>query len=147
MSFLTGKTKEMAPGDIIDFRKQLESILSAQGGASTLFPSATDLTPFQKMFEQNRAVGLAQAKESAGNLTGSGFANAMGSAAGRSILEENAFLADLMNRNQQANAQRWLQLAGGIPGMGGQMAYQPGFMDYLLQGGSQVASAAIMAGA
>jgi hypothetical protein len=130
MSFLTGHTKELAPGDVIDWRKKMEAMLSGGQGP---FTDVGDVSAYKDMFTQTRGEGLAQAKEQAGNLTGSGFANTMGEAAGRSVFQENAFLADLMNRNKQANAQRWAQLGAGIPGMAGQMAYQPGFLDMYMQ--------------
>jgi hypothetical protein len=148
MSFLTGQTKEMQPGDIIQFRKQLEAMLSAGGaGGASPFTGPQDISAYQAMFKQNRGEGLAQAKEQAGNLTGSGLGNVMGAAAGRSIFEENAFLADLLNRNQQANSQRWMQMAGMIPGAGGQMAYQPGFLDNWFQMVGQAGPAIAMAAA
>lgn len=98
------------------------------------------------MFARNRAQAGAQAKETAGNLTGSGFANTLGTAIGRSTEEENSFLAQLMSGERQANANRFAGLLG-IPGQTqGQVAYQPGFLDYWMQA-LQAAGPAIAAAA
>ncbi len=141
MSFLTSQQKELAPQDVIDFRKRLESMIGQFGatGQAGGFTPGTDIAPFQKMFGQTRAEALATAKEQSGNLTGSGFANVMGVAAGRSAAEENAFLANLISQNQQANAQRMAGLFGIPGGMAGQMGTQPGFLDYLFQGAQAAA--------
>lgn len=144
--FLLGQNKEMSPGDVQDFRKQLLQFIQNQGLGTALHGAdqGPDLAPFQAMFRQNRAEGLAQAKESAGNLTGSGFGNILGAAAGRSIAEENSFLAGLKENARQKSADRFLQLIGQVPGFVGQTGYQPGFLDYLFQGAA--AAAPIIAG-
>jgi hypothetical protein len=135
MSFLTGKNKEMLPGDVQGLRKGILDFIGQQGLGTALTGAnqPLDLTPFQQLFAQRRAEGLAQAKESAGTLTGSGFANILGSAAGRSISDENAFLGTLMNNAKQASADRFLKLLGMVPGLTGQMGHQPGFLDYLFK--------------
>lgn len=140
MSFLTGSMKELAPADIQAFRSRMTDFIGQQGFGAAM-PSTTDLTPFREAFAKTRAGTLAQAKESAGNLTGSGFANIMGTAAGRSAYEENAFLAQLMEQSRQSNANRFLSMMGMIPASSGQMGYQPGFLDYLMQGAGSVATA------
>lgn len=148
MSFLTGQTKELLPGDVQGFRKQLLDFIGNQGLGTVLrgAEQPIDLAPFQELFRQRREVGLAQAKESAGTLTGSGFANILGQTAGRSIAEENAFLGQLMENARQQSANRFLQLIGGVPGFVGQQGYQPGFLDYLFQG-AQAAAPLIAASA
>lgn len=145
--FLLGHSKEMSPGDIQGFRKQMLDFINNQGLGTALHGAdqGPDMAPFQKMFQQTRAEGLAQAKESAGNLTGSGFGNILGAAAGRSIAEENSFLAGLKENARQKSADRFLQLIGQVPGFVGQTGYQPGFLDYLMQGVS--AAAPIIGGA
>lgn len=141
MSFLTGSQKELLPGDVQGFRGGLLDFIRQQGLGTALSgsPQAIDLKPYMDLFGQRRAEGLAQAKESAGNLTGSGFANILGSAAGRSIFDENAFLANLQENARQASAQRFMGLLGLIPGVTGQVGHQPGFLDYLFQGASAAA--------
>ena len=84
-------------------------------------------------------MALESAKESAGNLTGSGFANILGETAGRSASQEGAFLADLLQRSRESSASRYLGLLGAVPGLSGQQAYQPGFLDYLFQGAQAAA--------
>lgn len=63
-------------------------------------------------FNQRRAEGLAAAKEASGNLTGSGYANALGSSINRSLGEEQATLADYATRGLQTEVQRQLQQGG-----------------------------------
>lgn len=139
--FLIGKSKENSPADMQAFRKMLLDFIGQQGLDTALHGAdqGPDLAPFQKLFAQTRAEGLTQAKESAGNLTGSGLGNTIGTAAGRSISEENAFLANLKENARQQSANRFLQLIGAAPGFAGQMGYQPGFLDYLFQGATAAA--------
>lgn len=146
--FLIGHQKEASPGDVQGFRKQLLDFISKQG-LSTILSGAgagPDLGPFKELFAQRRATGLAQAKESAGNLTGSGFGNILGEAAGRSISEENAFLANLMEQSRQQGANRFLSLIGQVPGFVGQTGYQPGLLDYLFKGAQAAAPLIAAAG-
>lgn len=124
MSFLTGSTKENAPKDIIALRKQLEQYVQQHLGGQN---QAAGMAPFQKMFADRRAFALAQAKESAGNLTGSGLGNVIGTAAGRSASEENSFLAQLLENRFNAALQ-------GVGNLKGEMAHQPGFLEYAAQG-------------
>jgi len=138
MSFLTGSMKEMVPDEIKAFRDKMTGFIGQQGLESAM-PSTTDLSPFREAFAKTRAGALAQAKESSGNLTGSGYANTMGVAAGRSIFDENAFLAQLMEQSRQANASRFMSMVGQVPGLQGQMGYQPGFLDYMMQGATAAA--------
>jgi hypothetical protein len=84
---------------------------------------------YDDMFNQNRAMALAQAKESSGNLTGTGYANNLGSAVNRSLGEQNATLGSLLNQlamaqygqensNAQNNAQRFMQMLLQMSGQG-----------------------------
>lgn len=148
MSFLLGKTQsiERVPKDIQGLRGNIA------GGfqAGDLFsPELSDvfleriLGPARALFTQSREQAFAQAKESAGNLTGSGFANILGESAQRSLTDENAFVSQLLNAERQRQQQR-LQLAISFATAGvapPEVAYQPGFLDYLFQGASGVASA------
>jgi hypothetical protein len=69
-------------------------------------------------FAQQRAEALAQAKESAGTLTGTGLTNMLGGAMNRSLGNQQAILADYASRGlqtevgrQQGDAGRSLQAA------------------------------------
>lgn len=141
MPFLTGKTSETAPSDVISFRKQLFDFLGQQGLGTALHgaPQDIDFAPYRAAFADRRAQTLAQAKEGAGNLTGSGFANIYGAAAGRSVSEENAFLAQLQESARQASAGRYMQFLSIPQGYVGQMTHTPGFLDYLFEGAASAA--------
>lgn len=109
----------------------------AQGsnGFSALDPSI--VKPYADLFSATRADALAQAKESAGNLTGTGYANILGDATARSLAEEQATLAQLGISNQQFQQQRneqFLRLLLGLTTQQAQVGYKPGFLDYLFQG-------------
>lgn len=130
MSFLTGKTKRLSgvPSNLQDFSKQTGGYLSSRGPELALsgFGRGDDLSTFSKLFQDHLTPILAQAKESAGNLTGSGLGNIMGMTAGR---ETSNFLLQLLRQR----AQNALQL--GTSGVqGDQYVHQPGFLDYAMQG-------------
>lgn len=108
------------------------------------------LKPYMDLFATQNARTLAQAKESAGNLTGSGLGNTIGARAGEAAAGENAFLSNLLEQHNQTSASRYASLilgALGSPAGQVQNYYQPGIMDYLLQGAGNVATAAAGAGA
>jgi len=137
------------PPDIGQLRQSFADFLSQQGFSTAINGPmggpTLDTSPYKAMFAQNRAEALAGAKESAGNLTGSGLGNTIGAAAGRSVAGENAFLANLLNANQQAAAERYTRLLGGFATAGvstPQTYYQPGFLDYLFQGAGNTAQGA-----
>lgn len=136
LSGLTGKLKDTAPPDVSAFRRNLLGFAQKQGFETALtgVGDMSGLAPYEKMFADKRELALAQAKESVGNLTGSGLGNVIGAAAGRSVSEENAFLASLLENRRNASAQRYLQLIGAGAGYNSQMGYQPGFLDYLFKG-------------
>lgn len=85
------------------------------GGANSSF-FQNMMGQLQPSFTQARSEGLTAAKEAAGSLTGSGFANRLGSSINRSLGSEQATLANYatqgmgmeMNR-QQSDAARQLQ--------------------------------------
>jgi hypothetical protein len=64
------------------------------------------------LFNQQRAQAIAQAKEGAGNLTGSGFGNILGEAVNRSLGQQQATLADYASRGLDTEVNRQLGLAG-----------------------------------
>lgn len=93
------------------------------------------LKPYSELFSTQRAGALAQAKESAGNLTGTGYNNILGSAAASSIASEQSILANLLTNLRGQEIQRNNDLLGMILGFSAsgfprQNAYQPGFLDY-----------------
>ena len=147
-----GHTKKVstAPGETKELRNQVQSYLMGQGpggiqtgqapgtasidtlgGANSAFFQNL-MTQLRPQFEQQRAEGLAAAKEAAGNLTGSGFGNTLGAAVNRSLANENATAAQYANQalqlemqrqqadanrtfqGQQNDAQRFLQLLYGM---------------------------------
>jgi len=138
MTFLTGKQVETSPKDVQGFRKQLFDFLSSQGLGTALTGANENMNfdAYRQQFAQRRAETLAQAKEGAGTLTGSGFANIYGAAAGRSVSDENSFLAQLQEHSRQASADRYLRLLGLPAAYVGGMGHQPGFLDYLFKGAS-----------
>lgn len=136
MSFLTGKQVTTGPQDASGLRQGLINFLNGGGGAqgfsTLLFGDTSGLGTAQGLFQQSLAPVLAQAKESTGNITGSGLANTLGTAAGRSTSD---FLTNFLN----STANRYSSLLGGLATGGYGGGYQPGFLDYLFQGLGQAA--------
>jgi hypothetical protein len=100
------------------------------------------MQPYLDMFTQQNSRNFAQAKESAGNLTGSGLGNIIGAEAGRANVEQGAFLANLFEQRRTNDANRNAQLVlGSLGSPAGQVdySYTPGFLDYLSQGVSGLA--------
>ena len=150
MAGFTGSTNtvENVPGDIKGLREGFASFLMNQG-FNGLNTGAPDITPYQKLFEQTNAHNFAQAKESAGNLTGSGFANKLGQAASQADVQQGSFLAQLLEQSKQANANRLATILSPFINTGvapPSQTYQPGFLDYAAQAGGQVLGAAGGAG-
>lgn len=154
---LVGHTEQLdtVPADVKQLRESLIGTLMAglpgfsnsafgygQGsqGFQALDPSIVD--PYAKLFSATRADALAQAKESAGNLTGTGYANILGDSTARSLAEEQATLAGLGIQSQQFQQQRneqFLRLLLGLTTQQAQVGYKPGFLDYLFQGAGAAA--------
>lgn len=149
MQGLTGGTKQLSnvtpeAGAVLN---QLLQALTQGGVGQQITPSTTvdkaSIQPYLDLFTQQNARNLAQAKESAGNLTGSGLSTAIGAEAGRASTEQNAFLANLFETRRQNDANRYAQtLLGALNGnaAGVQNVYQPGFLDYASQGAMAAAS-------
>lgn len=150
MSFLLGKTGTTSnvskpTGDL--HTQLLQYLGSGQnGGLDKLFPGANidqaSMQPYLDLFSQQNARNFAQAKESAGNLTGSGLSSLIGQEAGRANTQQGAFLANLFENRRQQDADRFAQtLLGslGSPAGGVSQYYQPGFLDYAAQGVSGLA--------
>lgn len=145
MPFLLGQTVQSpnANEGTTDLQKFLTDFLSGNngGGLERLFPGTTvnpdDMAPYLAMFSQQNARNLGQAKESAGNLTGSGFANRMGNQVASQNATQDAFLANLFEGRRTQDADRMAQvLLGALNSNAGGVStsYQPGFLDYGFQG-------------
>jgi hypothetical protein len=132
MSFLLGK---QVPGTMTspDAANLRRTTLDRLGAVDPLTGLEGGKVPqaYMDLFQSSLAPVLAQAKESAGNLTGSGLGNITGAAAGRSLSD---FLLHLLN-----------QTGGRAAALTGeaiapqQAAYKPGFLDYLFQGAKAAA--------
>ncbi len=152
MPFLFNQTKkaEGVPGDIEGLRDQTASFLSRrlgqfEQGRPSPFLLNQVIGPTRELFQQNRGIALAQAKESAGNLTGSGFANILGEATNRSLLQEDALIAQILQQERQNFMQALLGF--GTAGVGPPQTYvQTGFLNDLIAGGGQAAAAYAGAG-
>lgn len=149
MSFLTGKTSTQS--NVIPESsaalKQLLAYLTGGQGLERLFPGTEvdnkSIQPYLDLFSQQNSRNFAQAKESAGNLTGSGLGNIIGSEAARANADQGAFLANLFEARRQNDASRFAQLllgALGSPAGGVTTTYTPGLLDYAAQGASALAS-------
>jgi len=112
--FLTGKTNNPTGPLAGEYANAYSSLLKGDGN-----------DPFTMLFQKQLGPVLAQAKESAGNLTGSSFGNIAGSAAGRSLSQ---FLLGILGQGSNFAA----------PGT--QQTHTPGFLDYLFAGLTQGAS-------
>ncbi len=140
MSFLFGQQKSLdrIPSDIQGLRGGVSDYFARQleflgGGEPSEFFVENILGPARGMFAQNRELALAQAKESSGNLTGSGFANAMGTTVNRSLAQEDWILAQMLNAERQMQMQGMLGFS--TAGVGPpENVYQPGMLDYLFEG-------------
>lgn len=159
MSFLKGKVKEIntTPKDIQPLRGNIAQQLLqglngnalAQGfqgalgqgqpaGQDTSFFYDNIMKPYTDLFTAQRGAALGQAKESAGNLTGSGYNNILGSATAESLASEQALGAQTLMglRGQELQRQQaFLQMLMGFAQQGvqgTQVAYQPGFLDSIL---------------
>ena len=151
MPFLTGQTVQSpnANGTTTGLQNDLVNYLSGNNGSGLerLFPGTTvnpaDMAPYLAMFTQQNARNLGQAKESAGNLTGSGFANTMGNQVASQNATQDAFLANIFEQRRMNDANRYANvLMGSLNSNAGGVttSYQPGFLDYAFQGLGAAAS-------
>jgi hypothetical protein len=85
------------------------------------------LDAINKLFDATRATALGQAKEQAGNLTGSGYNNLFGSALATSLAQQQKQLADTGMQGALANQDTFARLMGmfGATGLGSQSYYKP----------------------
>ena len=166
MGFLKGQVKQInsTPQDIRPLRQGISQQLlqglsgnalaqAYQGVLGGGPPPAQDtsffynniLKPYTDLFQAQRGAALGQAKESAGNLTGSGYNNILGSSLSESLANQQATTAQTLLglrqqelQRQQALMQMLFQFAG--QGVGpNQAVYQPGFLDSILPFAGQVA--------
>lgn len=139
MGFLVGKTKEQSGvnKETSGLDKALIDYIRGQGFGGLNPGTSVDqnlIEPYQQLFRQQNAQNFAQAKESAGNLTGSSLGNILGLSAQRASTEQGAQLTGLLEQRRQADASRFLQLILGTLGSpAGQVTqtYQPGLLDTL----------------
>jgi hypothetical protein len=104
------------------------------GGANSAF-FQNMMAQLQPAFTQQRQLASAAGSEAAGNLTGSGFANRLGSALGRSLGSEQAMLADYAFKGMGLEQQR--QAGDADRALRGDMSNQgmdSSFINQLLQG-------------
>ncbi len=106
------------PQDLGPLRQYIMQILmggkttpGSPGAALTVDPAAS-LGGINGLFNATRASALGQAKESAGNLTGSGYNNLFGSALATSLAQQQKQLADTTFQAQQSNQDTWAKLFG-----------------------------------
>lgn len=103
------------------------------------------LKPYTDLFAAQRGAALGQAKESAGNLTGSGYNNILGASLAESIGNEQALTANTLMGLRQQELQRqqdFLRLLFGFASNGvgpNQAVYQPGLLDSILPFAGQAA--------
>jgi len=153
---LTGEVRQFdsTPQDIQPLRAAIvQQLLQGTNGLGNAYagvlgggpPPAQDtsffynniLGPYNDLFAAQRSSALAQAKESAGNLTGSGYTNILGQATSESLAQQQALSAQVLLGLRQQELQRQqdflrLLLGFGSAGVGGsQPYYQPGYLDSL----------------
>jgi len=124
--------------------------LASRNQGSAFIP--TDLSQIMSLYnplftlQNQRAFG--QAKESAGNLTGSGLGNILGRSAQEQSTLQNQLIAGIMEGRLANNQQMWSTLAQLLtPGAQGQLTHTPGVLDYMMQGaGIALPAIAMMSG-
>lgn len=149
MSFLIGSTDQLSNVNkqTGDLQKNAASQLGNIDIMKLLFgPGMYDesfLGPIKKMYADQLKTGFAGAKESAGNLTGSGLSSYLGRFAQSAAVQQGGDLARvaLTQRNaQQSLAAQLLTGVMGSPAGGVTNVYRPGLLDYAAQGASGLAS-------
>lgn len=82
-----------------------DEIVRATSGENSMF--ANNILPvYNDLFRQTNELTAAAARESAGNLTGSGYANTVGTALNRNNAQQQALLADTLNNLVSQEIQR-----------------------------------------
>lgn len=129
MSFLTGKMESVQRTDpqAMGLKQLTLGRLEGIDPFTGLDRGGGGIPPaLMQLFQSSLDPVLAQAKESAGNLTGSGLGNIIGGTAGRSLSD---FLTHILS-----------QRASNATSLTGQLltpqtqGYKPGFLDSLFQG-------------
>lgn len=148
MGFLVGKTNTVS--NVNTGTSKLDQGLTdwlSRGGFGAAMPGTaidpTGLEAFKTAFADQNAQTFGQAKESAGNLTGSGLGNSLGTAAAGAANSQNAFLANFLEQRRQNDANRFVNLLLGTlgsPAAGVHQTYTPGLLDYAGQAATGLAS-------
>jgi hypothetical protein len=97
--------EDISRGQVRDVTSDKTQSVDELGGANSEFFKNV-MGQLAPAFAQERAEGLAAAKESAGTLTGSGFANRLGASINRSLGSEQATLANYAAQGLQTEVQR-----------------------------------------
>lgn len=97
-----------------------QSIDQLGGADSEFFKNM--IARYQPAFDQNRNLAIAGAKEGAGTLTGSGFANILGTNINRSLADQNNTLTGIASHGMDLEAQRQAQRYGAETGVNQQNA-------------------------
>lgn len=119
-----------ARGNVRDAQAGSSQSVDQLGGANSAF-FQNMMKQLQPAFDQSRAEAVAAGREGSGNLTGSGFANILGSHLNRSMGEQQARLADYATRGMQMEVDRQTAMAG--MATQASMANQQADMGYLSQ--------------
>lgn len=129
-----GQVPQMNRGMVRDVNAPGTQSVDQLGGANSAF-FQNMMAQLQPSFNNQRQLAVAGAKEAAGNLTGSGYASAVGNVLNRSLGDEQARLADYAARGvdtevgrQQGDANRGL--AAGQSNQGADVS----FLDNILRG-------------
>lgn len=149
MPFLVGKNEAVSNvgAGTENLQNMLVQLLGSGGNLERLFPKAgvdpAVMQPYKDMFTMQNDRNFAQAKESAGNLTGSSLGHILGQEMGRASTEQGAFLANQAEGMRQNDTNRFVNLllgALGSPAAGVQQMHTPGLLDYASQGAVGLAS-------
>jgi hypothetical protein len=95
-------------GSVIDLIHSLPDIVNGQQG----YFKDNILSAYTPLFQSQRDQALAQAKEQAGSLTGSGFANTLGNSINRTVVDQGAKLSDLLTQLATTELGRQVTQAG-----------------------------------
>lgn len=128
------------PGAASPFDRMFTQSMDQIGGSNSAF-FQNMMSQLNPMFQQQREDTVAHARERSGNLTGSGYANTMGSMMNRTLGDQQAQVANLFqnlagmeSQRQAGDAQRFLQSLMGMAttGVGPEQVVQTGGMGSVL---------------
>lgn len=107
-----GRVNIGTPGQVGAGGVNIDSASTLGGATSPFFQNM--MAQYEPLFAQERARTIAQAKESSGNLTGTGYANNVANALNRTLTDQQAKIADLFRSdlaNEQARQSQLSQFA------------------------------------